>query len=94
MTILTDNKVRICNDSAIYKLIVVGVLINQTETILRRKERSIWTADYRVHHVDCNSSIRYPFNDFLILVQYFIAYAQYVIATTIGSPCRIVIAVS
>ena len=48
MTILTDNKVRICNDSAIYKLIVVGVLINQTETILRRKERSIWTADYRV----------------------------------------------
>ena len=39
MTILTDNKVRICNDSAIYKLIVVGVLINQTETILRRKER-------------------------------------------------------
>ncbi len=28
------------------------------------------------YHVDCNSSIRYPFNDFLILVQYFIAYAQ------------------
>lgn len=88
MSILANDISGTGNNGAIHKLVVIGILGNQMKTELRVNTLSERTFQYGIDYVFCDKQIGFPFKDFHIFVDDFIADAQYVSAVTKSLPSR------
>ena len=88
MSVFANDIAGSSNDGAIHKLIIVRVLGNQMKTELGVNSLSERTFQYGINDVLGNKQIGFPFKDFHVFTDDFIADTQYVSAITKSLPSR------
>ncbi len=88
MGIFTNDVICTGYNGTIYKLIVVRVLLYQSETEMRVIHPGIWTTGNGIHYIMSYGSIGYTLQNLRIFVQYIIAHTKYIPTFTESLPCR------